>query len=135
MAGTIVPLVDAERVSMHEFLPAEAVLRQALDRAPANARIKRLIIVLGEASSHHPDEISVHFSNVARGTIAEGAELQFLHERLAARCDSCGAEYNTEEIVLTCANCGGTRLVITAGNKVYLAGVEFQSCAVPYRVA
>ena len=108
---------------MHEFAEMQAMLQQALAQCP-EGRVVRLRVVVGEASGHDAHHIGLHFREASRGTAAEYAELEFLSEGLAARCAACGMEYRTEDLCLSCASCGETRLVITAGDRVYLAGVE-----------
>jgi hydrogenase nickel incorporation protein HypA/HybF len=109
---------------MHEFTEMQAMLQQVLEHCPPGGRVTRLRIVVGEASGHDTDHIEQHFREASRGTTAEGATLEFLSEGLSARCASCGTEYRSDELCLCCASCGETRLVITAGDRVYLAGVE-----------
>jgi len=110
---------------MHEFPEIQAMVREACAQVPAGARIKRLTIIVGEASGHDAHHIEVHFAEASRGTQAEGATLEFIHEKLSAKCAACGAEFRSGELALTCSKCGGTELVITAGQSVRLAGVDF----------
>jgi hydrogenase nickel incorporation protein HypA/HybF len=109
---------------VHEFPEVQAMVREAGARVPAGARIKRLKIVVGEASGHDARHIEAHFAEAARGTSAEGAALEFIPEKLAATCAACGVQFNPGSRALACAECGGTELTITAGNTVRLAGVE-----------
>jgi len=110
---------------MHEFPEVQAMVCEACAQIPAGARIKRLTIIVGEASGHDPHHIQAHFLEASRGTQAEGATLEFIYEKLAAKCVGCGAEFKSAESALTCSKCGGTELVITAGQNVRLAGVDF----------
>ncbi len=109
---------------MHEFPEVQAMIRQACAQALAAGRITRLKIAVGEASGHDPRHIEAHFAKASRGTRAEGATLEFIHEKLAASCAVCGAEFKADAAALACARCGGTELVITAGKDVRLAGIE-----------
>jgi len=100
------------------------MVRKACEQAPAGLRIKRLTIVVGEASGHDPHHIQEHFADASRGTSAEGAALDFVIETLAAKCVTCGTNFPSGELVLACAQCGGTELIITGGKSVRLAKVE-----------
>jgi hydrogenase nickel insertion protein HypA len=111
-------------LTVHEFPEVQAMVREAAARVPAGARIKRMQIVVGEASGHDARHIEAHFAEASRGTSAEGAKLEFVSEKLAATCSACGIQFNPGSLALTCAECGGTELKITAGNSVRLAGVE-----------
>ncbi len=109
---------------MHEFPEVHAMVLQACAQIPSGARIARMTIVIGEASGHDAHHIEEHFAAASRGTAAEGARLQFVPEKLAARCAACGAEFTGSDLTLACAKCGGTELVITAGDTVHLGTVE-----------
>lgn len=100
------------------------MVRNACLQVPAGAHVTRLIIVVGEASGHDPRHIQDHFTDASRGTAAEGATLNFVHEKLTARCANCDMSFSTGELVLHCSHCGGTELVITGGNEVRLSAVE-----------
>lgn len=108
---------------MHEFREVQAMVRDAAEQA-GGLPIRRVKIVVGEASGHDTYHISAHFTEASRGTMAEGAVLEFIHEQLAARCAECGAQFSRDQVTPACTQCGGTELVITAGNAVRLAGVE-----------
>lgn len=110
---------------MHEFPEVQAIVRRACDQAPSGAHIARITIIVGEASGHDPEHIRHHFVDASRGTIAEGAELHFVHEKISARCASCGKEFACNDLALSCSQCGGTELVIVAGNSVRLSSVEY----------
>ena len=108
---------------MHEFPEVQAMVAEAVKRA-GGADIKRLTIVVGEASGHSTYHIQEHFFEASQGTLAEGAALEFVHEPLSARCAACGADFSRKDLTLACAQCGGSELVITAGNNVRLAAVK-----------
>jgi Zn finger protein HypA/HybF involved in hydrogenase expression len=109
---------------VHEFPEVQAMVREAVAQAPAGFRIKRLKIVVGEASGHSPRHIQEHFLEASRGTRAEGAALEFITEKLAAVCAACGAHFDSASLALACTHCGGRELAITAGKGVRLAGIE-----------
>jgi hydrogenase nickel incorporation protein HypA/HybF len=112
---------------VHEFPEVQAMVRKACLQAPAGAHITRLTIVVGEASGHDPRHIQEHFTDASRGTPAQGATLDFVHEKLTARCANCGARFSTGDLALHCNNCGGTELIITGGNDVRLSAVEYDN--------
>ena len=110
---------------MHEFPEVLAMIRQARAQAAPGARIRRLTIVVGEASGHDPAHIQAHFAEAARGNPdLENACLEFVAEKLAACCAACGAEFEPAQSMLACAQCGSTELRITAGDRVRLAAVQ-----------
>ena len=118
---------------MHEFSEVLAMIRQARAQLAAGARIRRLTIVVGEASGHDPAHIAAHFAEAARGNPElEGASLEFVAEKLAARCAGCGAEFDAAKSLLVCSHCGGTQLRITAGDQVRLAEMVSEAEPVPH---
>lgn len=100
------------------------MVQQACAQAHGQTRIKRLKILVGEASGHDPHHIQAHFDDASRGTQAEGAVLEFIQEKLSARCAACGAVFQPDTLALACEKCGSTELNITAGKSVGLVGVE-----------
>jgi hydrogenase nickel incorporation protein HypA/HybF len=109
---------------MHELHQARLLLQEALARSGNSRRIRRLAVIVGEASGHSPEHIAEDFAAAARGTPAEGAALEFLAEKLAARCARCGAAFKSKPLVLACPACGSAELAITAGQEVRLSDVE-----------
>jgi hydrogenase nickel incorporation protein HypA/HybF len=95
---------------MHESSLAREVLKLALARA-AESRAGRVRVVRGwisETESLSPDGIRFHFAAHARGTPAEGAELELRLIHVEARCDACRRVYTPEHHLLLCPHCGAT---------------------------
>lgn len=110
---------------MHEFPEVQAMVRDACARLPAGKAIRKLVIVVGEASGHDPDHIAGHFDEAAAGTAAAGAALEFVIEKLLACCANCGAGFDGAGSAFACPQCGGTELEIIAGRAVRLDRVEW----------
>ena len=108
---------------MHEFPEVQAMVRNACASARGK-KVRRLTIAVGEASGHDAHHISEHFVEASRATMAEGAELRFVSERLAARCTNCGRSYESAAGTFSCTDCGGMELTITSGMNVRLLGIE-----------
>jgi hydrogenase nickel insertion protein HypA len=109
---------------MHEFPEVQAMVREACANLPPGTHIRRMTIVIGEASGHDARHIQVHFDDASRGTAAENATLTFIAEKLSARCTTCGTDFRPTGLLLSCTNCGGTELTITAGSSVRLASID-----------
>ena len=108
---------------MHEFPEVQALVQQAIAEAEG-ARVTRLKIIVGEGSGHNPHHIQEHFIEASRGTSAEGAVLEFIPEKLAAKCAQCGAPFSAENQSFACEQCGSTELLICSGKAVRLIAVE-----------
>jgi hydrogenase nickel incorporation protein HypA/HybF len=111
---------------MHELHQARLLLQEAQTRAGKGRRVRRLTVIVGEASGHWPEHLAEDFAAAAKGTPAEGAVLELLVEKLAARCAQCGGAFEPKPLVLACPACGSAELTITAGQQVRLDRVEAQ---------
>ena len=109
---------------MHEVYKTQELLRAALAAVGPGRRVRRLRVLIGEASGFTPGEIEACYRTVATGTAAEGAVLEFTTEPLAARCARCGAEYHAAAGLLSCRACGSTRLSISGGMDARLLGAD-----------
>jgi hydrogenase nickel incorporation protein HypA/HybF len=61
---------------------------------------------VSETETLSAEAIALHFGAYARGTIAEGAELEVICVHVEAKCGGCGAVYRPEHHVLVCPACG-----------------------------
>lgn len=111
-------------ILVHELHQARLLLQEALARSAGCRRIRRLAVIVGEASGHSPEHLAEDFAVAASGTPAEGAALELLAEELAARCAHCGAAFEPQPLTLACPACGSAELAITAGQEVRLGRVE-----------
>ena len=108
---------------MHEFPATQELVRIALEEG-AGRRIRRIKVKIGEWAGLYPDYLEHYFPMVAEGTLAEGASLEFVLEKLAGRCAKCGAEFRPKAGVFACEVCGGTELELTAGKGLELVELE-----------
>ncbi len=113
---------------MHELPFTESVLKIALEHAQkAGAkRIVALDLVIGQLSSIVDDSVQFYWDLLARGTIAEGAELRF--HRLPAKfyCWDCGHTYTLDGEHLACPACGSTKVQLIQGNEFRLESIEVE---------
>lgn len=109
---------------MHEFAAIRALVHDACAQLSTGERVTRLTIVVGEASGHDEQHLRAHFDEACRGTPAEGATLQFVSEKLTARCSHCGAEFAPEGLLLACSHCGGTELAISGVETIRVKAIE-----------
>ena len=99
---------------MHEMAIAEGVLDIALSHARTHAaqRIERIHLLLGELSGVETEALSLAFSSVQRGTIAENAALTWERIPLTGRCHDCGRERHIRPQDYLCPDCGGGMEII-----------------------
>ncbi len=113
---------------MHELSITQQLLDLTLRHAEqANAaRVVRLNLVIGEFSAVVDDSIQFYWDIVAKGTLAEQAELCF--ERVPGRlgCVSCGCEFLFSEFESRCPDCGSTQVHVVDGNQFRLHSIEIE---------
>lgn len=114
---------------MHELAVTQSVLEIAVRHArqAGAGRISAIHLVVGQLSSIVDDSVAFYWDLVARGTLAEGAKLDF--RRLEARltCQACGHEYPPQDEAWSCPACGSSQVRVTAGEEFYVEAIEVDS--------
>jgi len=100
----------------------EAVERRAGDRAVARVRIR-----VGRLHHVHPEAFDQSFSVAAMGTVAEDAAAELVLLPVRARCGSCGATWDGEEMPLACPECGGVEVELLGGDELVLETIEYRA--------
>lgn len=98
---------------MHELSLATAVIGLCAEHA-GGARILRVRVEVGRLAAVMPDALRFCFDVCAKGTAAEGAELEILETPGRAVCNACGAALELDAPVGRC-DCGGILRIIAGG--------------------
>jgi hydrogenase nickel incorporation protein HypA/HybF len=107
---------------VHELSVTQSVVDTVLARTgPARVTVLRLSV--GRLSGVVPDALRFCFELVAEGTPLEGADLVIEEPAGRARCSSCGADTEIEDLVLLCP-CGSADVRVTAGRDLLVRSVE-----------
>ncbi len=95
---------------MHESSLAKQILATVLDRGAREGavRVRAVRGWIAETERLSVESITFHFRALARGTIAEDADLDLLVRHVEARCVACGAVFLPDHHVLLCPRCGST---------------------------
>ena len=111
---------------MHEMAITQSIYNIALQAAQdAGAKqVHSLKIRIGDYSEIVPALVREYFSILAKGGIAEGARLDFIHVPLTVRCRACGWQGEIEKRHIACKNCGGTDLQLLTGREFYVESME-----------
>ncbi|MBN2241034.1 MAG: hydrogenase maturation nickel metallochaperone HypA [Dehalococcoidales bacterium] len=111
---------------MHEQNITESMLALAIKHAEqANAtKILRIYLVVGEYSGVVDDSVSFYFDFLSRGTIAEGAELDFTHVPAKFHCRNCDAVYIPDQVSLRCPTCNEQQVEIISGKEMFIESLE-----------
>jgi hydrogenase nickel incorporation protein HypA/HybF len=103
--------------SMFELVVAEA------QKAGAK-KVKKINLVIGEASGFLSNCMQFYFDFMSNGTIAEGATLNFTLVPLKMRCSGCGETFAAEEPEWVCPHCHGTGIEIASGKELFVESIE-----------
>ncbi len=90
---------------MHELGVTEAILGIVLRHA-GQARVRRVTVTVGEWTGYVGDSIELFWQELARGTPAEGARLEFRFEPATLRCRACATVFPANGSNLECPQCG-----------------------------
>jgi hydrogenase nickel incorporation protein HypA/HybF len=108
---------------MHELSIATAVVETCAEYA-AGARILRVRVEVGQLAAVLPDSLRFCFEVCARGTVAEGAELEILETPGRAMCEACGDLITLASPFGRC-ECGGI-LRIVSGDELRVKDMEIE---------
>ncbi len=113
---------------MHELAVTEEIIRIVSEHAEeAGAeRVEEINLVIGEMSSFIDDSIQFYFDQLAPGTPAEGAQLNFRRVRTRFRCRQCGQEFEPEGMNWLCPECGALGGDVIAGKEFFVESIEVE---------
>jgi len=115
---------------MHEFALCNdlvnAVLSAAENQQANVARVLRVRIVIGKLRQVVPDTMRLAFESLARGTVAENAQLEMDFRDISAECSDCGWAGVLSACVFLCPQCSGRNVQLTGGRELYLDQIEVE---------
>ncbi len=95
----------------------------------AGDRMVRCVTVeIGKLSGVEPDAIAFCFPEVARGTPVGEATLEIREVDAAARCEICGAEFPTPDMLSICP-CGSRQFKRLRGEELNIKSIELEEAA------
>src|SRR5512140_1660288 len=114
---------------MHEGALTENLFEHVLIHArEANAkRVTRVKVTIGALADATQESIQFYFSQLAPGSIVEGASLEFDTAPGMAKCPSCGQEFQINDIYATCPACNTFPIKVLSGDGVYLSSLEVET--------
>jgi hydrogenase nickel incorporation protein HypA/HybF len=109
---------------MHELPITESILKIATDAA-AGRRITTIHLVVGELSSIVDDSVQFYFDMLSKGTVAEGAALDFERRPATVTCRDCGERSDVRApLPSSCPHCGSVKLQVTGGRELRVDSIE-----------
>ena len=113
---------------MHELALAGAVIDTA-ERHAGGRRVTLVQLRLGELRQVVPDSLAFYFEHVARGTLCEGAALEYEIVTAHLGCAHCRAAWQLDEASFRCPQCGSADVAIEAGNEFEVESIEVEEPA------
>ncbi len=113
---------------MHELALTETLLRAALTHAE-QAGARRLLAVnlsIGQLSEITPDSIQFYWEFISRGTLGEGARLNFEALPTVWRCDECEQTFVAPLEPPTCPACNSREVRPQDGDAVQLVSLDIE---------
>ena len=111
---------------MHELALCQSVLNTLREQARIHHfdRVTTVRIEVGALSCVSRDAIEFCFAAVARGTLADGAELEVINLPGEACCLDCDEVVPVLERHEACPRCGGYRLQLLRGDEMRIKDLE-----------
>ncbi len=137
---------------MHELSLAGAVIDTA-ERHAAGRRVLLIELRLGELRQVVPESLAFYFEHVARGTLCEGATLEYETVPATLGCSECGATWPLTATLgsgsatwgqtppggvrphvaarpsFRCERCGSADVEVQAGNEFEVESIEVEEPA------
>ena len=110
---------------MHELSLTQTLLGLALEHADGK-KVVAVDLLLGEFSDERPESIRFYWEDIAKGTLAEGAELRFEPVTAKMECLQCGAFFRPEETAAECPDCKSFRVKLLSGDDIRLSSIEVE---------
>ena len=105
-----------------------AVVDQAAYRSAAG-RILGLHLAIGGRRVFDPTRLQTAFSEAARGTVAEGAQLFVTVLPVRHHCQNCGGNFEGGSGEMPCPECNHPRTEIIGGEELRLLDMELEEAA------
>jgi hydrogenase nickel incorporation protein HypA/HybF len=113
---------------MHELALAGAVIDTA-ERHAGGCRVLLVRLRLGELRQVVPGSLAFYFEHVARGTLCEGAALEYELVSAGLGCAGCGASWELGSASFRCPECGAADVAIRSGNEFEVESIEVEEPA------
>jgi hydrogenase nickel incorporation protein HypA/HybF len=100
----------------------DAVRKRASGRPVAWVRIRA-----GARQGVDPESMNQAFHHVAAGTEAADAVVDLVPVPLHLRCEACGAEARTHDVLAVCPQCGSGDVSLAGGDELTLESIGYAS--------
>lgn len=111
---------------MHEYAVTESILEiiQAEAAKAGAGTVGEVTVVIGELSSFVDRSIEFYFEELSKGTVAEGARLNFQKVEARAACLDCGTEFRPRHAFFSCPQCSSPLFNVLRGHEFYVESID-----------
>lgn len=111
---------------MHEYAVTRQILEIVLEEADAAGvkRVEHVHLTLGKLRGFAPEPIRMYFEIYAKETPAQNARLTFREIPARFRCKHCSREFQLDEPVFLCPDCGSFQLEKRSGDEFTIDNIE-----------
>jgi hydrogenase nickel incorporation protein HypA/HybF len=111
---------------MHEMSLAEGVVQLIEDavRAQAFSKVTTVWLEIGQLAAVEIEAMRFCFDAVARGSVAEGAQLEIVEAPGSGWCTQCSASVALSDALCACPQCGGYQVQVTGGTQMRVRELE-----------
>jgi hydrogenase nickel incorporation protein HypA/HybF len=113
---------------MHELALAGAVIDTA-ERHAGGRRVTRVRLRCGELRQVVPDSLAFYFEHVARGTLCDGAELEYEVVEASLGCRDCGVNWKLQSASFRCPQCASADVAVESGDELEVESIEVEEPA------
>lgn len=111
---------------MHEYGMCDGIV-DAVQRRAAGRLVARVKVRVG-VMHRIVEEVFQHaFAHAAQGTEANNAAVDIVLVPVKVACRSCGSTFDSEDLAVVCANCGGVDLDLAGGDELILESIEYDA--------
>lgn len=107
---------------MHEMALTQSVVEAVCEHA-AGRRVHSVKLEVGALCAVVPDSMQFCFELATQGTVADGATLDLNVQPGAARCRTCGQNFELPDFIPLCP-CGSADVDVVAGRDLKIVSME-----------
>jgi hydrogenase nickel incorporation protein HypA/HybF len=107
---------------VHEMAITQSVVDAVCEHA-AGRRVHSVKLEVGALCAVVPDSMQFCFELATQGTLADGARLDLDVQPGAARCRTCGSQFDLPDLILLC-QCGSADVEVLAGRELKILSME-----------
>ncbi len=111
---------------MHEVALAQGLVELVVNAVQKDGarRARTVFLDVGTLSHVMPEALEFGFEVAARGTVAEGARLEFRRPKGRGACTDCGKTSEIDARPALCPACGSARVLIEGGDELRVTELE-----------